>query len=161
MNNLTSIGLLVTYQCNIECKHCGLSCSPQNDEWMSMDEMKNIAVQASGLGVTCIALTGGEPTLIKHEHLCNYFRFIKKETSISNIRIVTNGHWAKSYDKAYSILKEWKDAGLDELNVSCGEFHQEFVPIENIGHAYKPLALLSMSLFSLQANLPKAKEKTN
>ena len=102
-----------------------------------MDEMKNLAIQASDMGTECIILTGGEPTLIKHKEMCNYFRFIKQDTSIANIRIVTNGHWAKSYDKAYSILKDWKDAGLDELNVSCGEFHQEYVPIENIGHAYK------------------------
>jgi len=63
MKDLTSIGLLVTYQCNIECKHCGLSCSPKRKEWMTMDEMKNIAIQASDLGTESIALTGGEPTL--------------------------------------------------------------------------------------------------
>ena len=137
MNRLTTIALLVTYQCNIECKHCGLSCSPREKEWISIDEMKELAIQASGLGAECIVLTGGEPTLIGHEELCDYFKFIKKETSISNIRIVTNGHWAKSYERAHAILKEWKNAGLDELNVSYGEFHQEFIPIENIGHAYK------------------------
>jgi MoaA/NifB/PqqE/SkfB family radical SAM enzyme len=49
MNNLSSIALLVTYQCNIECKHCGLSCSPKNKEWMSLDEMRSLAVQASDL----------------------------------------------------------------------------------------------------------------
>ena len=159
MNNLTSIGLLVTYQCNIECKHCGLSCSPKNTEWMTMDEMKDIAVQASCIGVESVVLTGGEPTLIKHEELCNYFMFIKKETSIKNIRIVTNGHWAKSYEKAYSILKDWKDTGLDELNVSCGEFHQEFVPLENIGHAYKAGCDLDFITVLFSGEFTKSKRK--
>jgi hypothetical protein len=126
---------------------------------MTMDEMKDIAVQASDLGVISIVLTGGEPTLIKHEELCNYFRFIKDKTSISNIRIVTNGHWAKSYEKAYSVLKEWKDAGLDELNVSCGEFHQEFVPIENIGHAYKAGCDLGFITVLLAGEFTKSKRE--
>ena len=124
-----------------------------------MDEMKNLAVQASDLGATCIVLTGGEPTLIKHEELCNYFRFVKQDTSITNIRIVTNGYWAKSYDKAYSILKDWKDAGLDELNVSCGEFHQEFVPIENIGHAYKAGCDLNFKTVLLAGEFTKSKRE--
>ena len=159
MKDLVSLGLLVTYQCNIECKHCGLNCSPRNKEWMSIDEMKDIAIQASNMGIECIILTGGEPTLIKHEELCNYFMFIKKETSISNIRIVTNGHWAKSYEKAYSILKDWKDAGLDELNVSCGEFHQEYVPIENIGYAYKAGCDLDFLTVLLAGEFTKSKRK--
>ena len=159
MKDLTSIGLLVTYQCNIECKHCGLSCSPINKEWMTMDEMKNLAIQASEVGAKGIVLTGGEPTLIKHEVLCNFFRFIKEETLIKNIRIVTNGHWAKSYEKAYSILKEWKKAGLDELNVSCGEFHQEFIPIKNIAHAYKAGCALDYSTVLVAGEFTKSKRE--
>lgn len=101
-----------------------------------MDEMFDITKQADQLQCVSIVLTGGEPTLIKHEDLLRYFRYVKNETKIQNLRIVSNGHWAKTYDKAYSILKDWKEAGLDELNVSCGEFHQEFVPIDNIKHAF-------------------------
>lgn len=137
MNKLSSLALLVTYQCNVECKHCGLNCSPNNKEWMSLDEMKKLAIDSSKLGASSIILTGGEPSLIKHDDLCDYFRFVKENTAISNIRIVTNGHWAKSYDKAFQILCEWKEAGLDELNVSCGEFHQEYIPLKNIGFVYK------------------------
>jgi len=122
-----------------------------------MDELRHLAIQASELGTKSIVLTGGEPTLIKHEELCNYFRFIKKETSIKNIRIVTNGHWAKSYDKAYSILKDWKDSGLDELNVSCGEFHQEFIPIANIGHAFKAGSNLDFKTVLFAGEFTKSK----
>jgi organic radical activating enzyme len=124
-----------------------------------MDEMKNLSVQASDLGTEGIVLTGGEPTLIKHDELCDYFRFIKDRTNISNIRIVTNGYWAKSYEKAYSVLKDWKEAGLDELNVSCGEFHQEFVPIENIEHAYKAGCDLDFKTVLLAGEFTKSKKE--
>jgi len=137
MSKLSSIALSVTFQCNIKCRHCGLSCSPDEKDWMSMDEIYMLTNQADKAGCVGVVLTGGEPTLIKHEDLLSYFRYVKKETQIQNIRIVTNGHWAKTYEKAYQILKEWKEAGLDELNVSCGEYHQEFVPINNIANAYK------------------------
>ena len=159
MKDLTTLALLVTYQCNVECKHCGLNCSPKNKVWMSMDEMRSLAIQASKIGAESIVLTGGEPTLIKNKELCNYFRFVKNETSISNIRIVTNGHWAKNYEKAYSILKGWKDAGLDELNVSCGEFHQEYIPIENIGYAYKAGCDLDFFTVLLAGEFTKNKRK--
>jgi MoaA/NifB/PqqE/SkfB family radical SAM enzyme len=126
---------------------------------MDMQEMKDIAIQSSKLGVEVIVLTGGEPTLIKHEDLCLYFQFVKQETSIKIVRIVTNGHWAKTYDKAYSILKDWKDAGLDELNVSCGEFHQEFVPIQNIANAYNAGCDLEYMTVLLAGEFTKSKTK--
>ncbi len=130
-----TLSMLVTYQCNIECAHCGPYCGPNEKEWMTLNEMKNLISQAAELGAYNVVFTGGEPTLLKQD-LITLLRFIKEETTIQATRIVTNGKWATSYAAAYRKLKGWQEAGLDELNVSCGEYHQEFVPISSVANAF-------------------------
>jgi hypothetical protein len=103
---------------------------------MSEEEIKDLVLQASALGARLVAFTGGEPSLLK-EKLVRLLRFIKTETKISYARIVTNGKWATSAQRAREILESWQDAGLDEVNISCGEYHQEFVPISSVITAYK------------------------
>lgn len=131
-----TLSMQVTYQCNIECKHCGPYCGPREYDWMTLDEMKSLILQASELGALSIVFTGGEPTLMK-ENLITLLRFIREKTNVPNTRIVTNGKWATSYEVAYRKLKEWKEAGLVELNVSCGEYHQEFVPVASVANAFR------------------------
>jgi MoaA/NifB/PqqE/SkfB family radical SAM enzyme len=106
---LPTLSLQVTYQCNIECKHCGPYCSPLERDWMSEEEIKDLVLQASALGARLVAFTGGEPSLLK-EKLVRLLRFIKTETKISYARIVTNGKWATSAQRAREILESWQDA---------------------------------------------------
>lgn len=126
----------VTYQCNVECKHCGPYCGPREYDWMTVDEMKDLITQAGELGALNVVFTGGEPTLMRKD-LITLLNFIRDETPIKSTRMVTNGKWATSYDRAHRLLKEWKEAGLDEINVSCGEYHQEFIPIKDVATAFK------------------------
>jgi organic radical activating enzyme len=132
----SSLSMMVTYQCNIECKHCGPYCGPREYDWMSIEEMKSLARQAGELGAYNVVFTGGEPTLMK-DKLITLLQYIKSETLLKSTRIVTNAKWASSYKTAYEKLAQWKDAGLDEVNISCGEYHQEFVPVQYVANAYK------------------------
>jgi organic radical activating enzyme len=130
-----TLSMQVTYQCNIECKHCGPYCGPHEKDWMTEDEIIHLVTQANALGTRCVVFTGGEPSLLK-EKLIRILNFIRDETSIAFTRIVTNAKWATSYDTAYKLLRSWKEAGLVEVNISCGEYHQEFVPIQSVVNAY-------------------------
>jgi MoaA/NifB/PqqE/SkfB family radical SAM enzyme len=112
----------VTYQCNIACKHCGPYCAPDQKEWMTLPEMKDLIQQASELGVRNVVFTGGEPSLLGDD-LPVLLHYLHDELGIPFSRIVTNGKFATSYDKAHRIFKKWRDAGLAEVNISCGEFH--------------------------------------
>lgn len=133
---IPTLSLQVTYQCNIECGHCGPYCGPHEKDWMTVDEIRDLIQQASELGALNVVFTGGEPTLLGR-HLPELLRFIRDETAIASSRIVTNGKWANTPERAEHYLKMWQDAGLVELNVSCGEYHQEFVPIEYVANAYR------------------------
>lgn len=71
-----------------------------------------------------IAWTGGECTLLGDD-LINGISYAKGKGILS--RIVSNGWWATSDEKALTLLKKLKEAGLDEVNISTGDNHQEFV----------------------------------
>jgi MoaA/NifB/PqqE/SkfB family radical SAM enzyme len=131
-----TLSMQVTYQCNIECKHCGPYCGPTEKDWMTLEEIKDLILQASDLGAHNVVFTGGEPTLLKKK-LITLLEFIKQNTTIKWTRIVTNGKWATTYERAYSLLSEWQEAGLREINISCGEYHQEFVPVASVANAYR------------------------
>ncbi|HZN12283.1 MAG TPA: radical SAM protein [Blastocatellia bacterium] len=131
-----TLSMQVTYQCNIECKHCGPFCGPREYDWMTLGEMKDLIAQAAELGALNVVFTGGEPSLLGKD-LMTLLHFIRDQTPIQSTRIVTNGKWASSYQTAHRLLKEWKEAGLQEVNISCGEYHQEFVPVETVAVAYK------------------------
>lgn len=82
--------------------------------------------------ISMLVLTGGECTLLNED----LFSIIRYASSLNlKIRIVTNGWWAISYRKAYSFLKELKDSGLNEINFSTGDEHQEWIPFKKIRDA--------------------------
>jgi hypothetical protein len=50
-------------------------------------------------------------------------------------RIVTNGHWARNEKDAARWIDDLVSAGLNELNLSTGDEHLEWVPIESVARA--------------------------
>lgn len=139
---------MVTYQCNVACRHCGPLCGTEEKDWIALDELKNLCYQAGELGAFNAVFTGGEPTLLK-EKLIDLLKFIKSDTKLKGTRMVTNGKWATTYDIAKKKLQQWQDAGLDEINISCGEFHQEWIPIEFVRNAYKAACDLNFDTVAL------------
>ena len=135
MTILPSLSIQATYQCNISCKHCGPNCAPEENDWMTPDEIRDLIRQGAELGTTTVVFTGGEPSLLREE-LPRIVRFTH-EQGIINSRVVTNAKFGSSYNKAKRILGSWIEAGLVELNLSCGEFHQEFIPLEHVANAYR------------------------
>jgi radical SAM family protein len=131
-----TLSMQVTYQCNVECRHCGPFCGPRERDWMTPEEMRDLIAQAAELGAQSVVLTGGEPTLLGRE-LPALLRFIRDEAGVPSSRLVTNAKWAVTYDHARALLSGWKDAGLVEINVSCGEYHQEFIPVSSVVNAWR------------------------
>jgi MoaA/NifB/PqqE/SkfB family radical SAM enzyme len=74
-------------------------------------------------------LTGGE-CLTYGKRLESVIRYAADK--YLSVRIVTNGFWAKTYDKACQKIEQLVVAGLKEINFSTGDDHLEYVPIEYI-----------------------------
>ena len=127
-----TISFLTTYQCTSACKNCCFHCNPKMKQRLTLDEMKlyldqSIKYYEDSLKV--LVLTGGECTILD-EDLLSIIEYGSKYGLI--VRIVTNGHWAMTFEKARIMIAKLIDAGLKEINFSTGDDLQEFVPYDNI-----------------------------
>ena len=124
--------LVVTYKCSASCNNCCFSCNPDRNEFLSKNDAIGIITESveSFPKLSLLVITGGEPLLQGTEYLTSIIQHAKK--SKLHTRLVTNGFWAISSSKANKILSSLVNAGLDELNLSTGDDHLEYVSVDNV-----------------------------
>jgi hypothetical protein len=151
MNGPFRVGLLLTERCDIACSHCWLEPS-SNGADMTLDEAKGYIDQASSIpSVEWISFTGGEPFL-----LLGLLNELVGYASAKGLRTecVTNCSWAETPAKTEESLKSLRASGLDVVNISADDFHQEFVPFENVRNCFeaaKSLGLKTVIMSTAQA----------
>ncbi len=109
----TYLRLSITDLCNYRCNYClpdGYDCSSKSSR-LNLSQIESIVTSFARHGIRKVRITGGEPTL--HRELTSIIRLIKSVSGIEKVALTTNGHRMSSY------LQEWKDAGLDTINLSC------------------------------------------
>lgn len=84
--------------------------------------------------VKMIVFTGGESTLLGED----LFRTIRYCTlNFLKTRLVTNAFWATSLERAQRYIEKFRSVGLTEINFSVDDYHEPFVPLENIRNAWQ------------------------
>ena len=141
--NPSRVGLVLTYRCNAECRHCFFECSPSRTEVMTRNTAQRVINEALSLGAEWVSFSGGEPFL---EH-----GLLKELITLSSgkglkTEVVTNGFWGKTEDEARGALKPLIEAGLDVLNLSIDDFHVEYVPFESARNAYRAAVELGLKI---------------
>ena len=98
---LFRVGLLLTFRCNAECRHCFFESGPHREEVMNPDLGIQAIDEAAKLGAEWISFTGGEPFLEQDllENLIEYANELNLNTEV-----VSNGFWAETPEKAESAL---------------------------------------------------------
>jgi len=91
--------------------------------------------------VEWISITGGEPFLLQ-EMLQRVISFARKQGL--RTECVTNCFWAESEEKATTILKRLQEAGLEVINISTDDFHQDQLPFERVLNCYRASKRLGM-----------------
>lgn len=135
------LSLLLTLRCTAECGDCGTQSSPRVRTRLPEDEAVRLIDEAAADDYNLVAFTGGEPML----YGIGLRRLIQRTTDHGMpSRMVSNAFWARTPDKAARALGPLAAAGLGELNVSTGDEHARFVPIERVLHAVR--AGLDLSL---------------
>ncbi len=128
-----TIAIIATHKCTAACDHCCFSCSPKVDDAIPVSKIYEILNQAANIkSIKVVVFTGGEvfllgddlPKLVKHANNLNL-----------HVRIVTNGYWATNDAVATKKITLLKEAGLNDLNLSTGEMHAEYVDPENVKRA--------------------------
>ena len=95
--------------------------------------MKEIVDKVLGFGLLeLVIFTGGEPFLFRDDLLTG----VKYCSELGlKTRIVTNAFWAHSANEARTMVSRCIEAGLSEINISCDDYHQQFIPIANVKYA--------------------------
>jgi len=117
---LSSLHLLLTYQCNLECSHCFVWGSPWQSGTMTLQSVRHILQQAKHLGtVESIYFEGGEPFL--------YYVLMLKGVELAadmgfKVGIVSNAYWATSVEDAVEWLRPFPGL-ISDLSVSSDVYH--------------------------------------
>lgn len=141
-------GLILSYKCSGECKHCMYLCSPKwSSDWISERELelllKNLSerIQPAPYGAENVSLnyglhlTGGEPFL-NYDLLLNSVE-IANNLRIPSLFVETNCYWCKNDKVTREKLLKLKKAGLKGILISVNPFILEYVPFENTIRAIK------------------------
>jgi len=73
---LTSIHILLTYKCNLECDHCFLFSGPRSEGTFTLPQIRHVVNEATAIGtVDWIYFEGGEPFLFYPSMLRNEGHF--------------------------------------------------------------------------------------
>ncbi|MBE0512225.1 radical SAM protein [Candidatus Bathyarchaeota archaeon] len=141
-------GLLLSYRCTSECKHCMYACSPRwKADWISEEHAEKILtqladkIQGSPLGSDRIGInyglhfTGGEPFL--NFDLLLKVTEIAHEHKIPSTFVETNCFWCRDDESTRRKLTQLKDAGLHGILISVNPFILEYVPFERTERAVR------------------------
>jgi len=135
-------GILLSYKCNAECRHCMYACSPGwKGDWISKRDMEKILTQLSHklrgkypadsnrIGVNYgVHFTGGEPFL----NFDVLLKITKKahQLEIPSTFAETNCFWCTNDEATEDKLTQLKNVGLKGMLISANPFIVERVPFE-------------------------------
>ena len=147
-------GLILSYKCSGECKHCMYFGSPHwSGDWISEKDLEEIltqlsyTIQESPYGPENVSLnygihfTGGEPFL-NYDILLKTVE-ISNALNIPSTFVETNCYWCKNDTITRERLVELKRKGLNGILISVNPFILEFVPFERTERAIR----ISMEVF--------------
>ncbi len=102
----------VTDHCNLSCIYCSADSVPHlsHDEILRYEEIQRIVQVATGMGISKVRLTGGEPLL--KPQLEKLVRMLSQIEGIDDISLTTNGILLGRH------AAELKKAGLQRVNIS-------------------------------------------
>jgi hypothetical protein len=134
-------GLMLSYKCPAECRHCMYACSPKwIGDWITVDQLEKFLPQLAKLirpspyGRQYMSLnhglhfSGGEPFL--------NFKLLLKAVEIAETLkipstfVETNCFWCKDDKLTKERLKLLKEKGLKGILISVNPYYAEYVPFE-------------------------------
>jgi len=143
-----SVGLILSYKCTSECKHCMYACSPKwKPDWLTAENVESIlrdlassimpSLQGSErIGVNYgLHFTGGEPFL--NSNLLLESVKIAEKLRIPSTFVETNCFWCMTDEDTRKRLEALKEAGLKGILISVNPFILEYVPFERTERAIR------------------------
>ena len=102
LSHLEECWLHITDHCNLACRHCLFSCSPQSKRSLTIDQVARTVDEAYKAGARTFYLTGGEPMMHPDfEKICRMIANGKPDTVLV---ILTNGMLLKNFSDLFASL---------------------------------------------------------
>ena len=129
----STLTILGTYQCTAQCEDCCFGSNPWITKRIELNHIISTIDQAARIPtLKLVVFSGGECFLLGKDLV----KAVAYATSKNlKTRCVTNGYWAKSIEHGRHRLQELRENGLSELNISTGDMHVKFVPIDSVINA--------------------------
>ncbi len=112
--------IAINEQCNLRCIYCmpekGIDFREQH-QLLTTDEIFQLIIIISQMGVSKIRFTGGEPLL--RNDLLELIHIVNETKNVDSIHLTTNGLLLGKY------VKSLKDAGLSGINISLDTLNPE------------------------------------
>jgi len=126
-----TLTVITTYQCNAACTECCFECNPKVRGRLSLASMQRHIDQAVAAfpGLQLVVFSGGECFLLKQDL---YAAIAHAHRHALRTRCVTNGFWGKSAAFCEKTVRRLVRAGIDEINISTGRDHQEWIPVQSV-----------------------------
>lgn len=141
-------GLILSYKCPSECRHCIYACSPKwNANWISQGDLEKILSQLAGkilpgpYGPDTTSLnyglhfTGGEP-FVNFDLLSKAVEIAGK-LKIPSTFVETNCFWCADDKSTKDKLKHLKNKGMKGIMISVNPFYLEYVPFKRTERAIR------------------------
>ncbi len=141
-------GLILSYKCTAECRHCIYACSPKWDaDWISEEDLEKILSQLAGkilpapygpltTGLNSgLHFTGGEPFV--NFNLLSRAVEIAEKLKIPSTFVETNCFWCADDKSTKEKLTHLKNKGLKGIMISVNPFYLEYVPFEKTERAIR------------------------
>jgi MoaA/NifB/PqqE/SkfB family radical SAM enzyme len=128
--------------CNFECDHCFLYCSPRFDGTFTTKQLKAVHDEMRKIGtIKTVYYEGGEPFL--------YYPLMLNGIKLSHemgakTGVVTNSYWALSDEDAELWLKPLLDLGISDVSVSNDAYHHGDSEINPATRAFAALNRLKL-----------------
>lgn len=87
---LRTMELAITYNCNFRCPFCSAKFLGRDLQYMKLEQIKKFWSEIIDLGIIHVDLTGGEPTLIRDDKLCEIIDYLSWNRAVM-VTIATNG----------------------------------------------------------------------
>ena len=188
-NQILSVHIAITSNCNLQCKHCYLDNKSKSS--ISLDEYLTILKELSSIGVLTLEISGGEP--LTHRNFLEFIRlaklygfYIKLFTNatlidanvindikeyVDSFRVSLDGAIAThnlrrgkgTYEKTFSALQLLKNCNVQVSmtvdDINCHDIREVKIITEQLGHKFEASPVVPYSHIEFSYDKLKAIHK--
>ncbi|CCY47924.1 radical SAM domain protein [Peptostreptococcus anaerobius CAG:621] len=118
MEALDTVYFMLTQKCNLKCKHCSTSCSPEVEDALDLEQAKIIIDNINKIGVKSIIFSGGEPMI--YSYFYDIITYAKKVLTGVEFILSTNGTLVREDNVRFLVDNfdaiEMSLDGIDEIS---------------------------------------------